>query len=155
MNGSVWAPVLVAIIVAVIGPMLINAMNNRQRREERQEDKRQRDEVAQRLVKMDNKVGGKLDVIHTLVDGSMTAAMHSELNATVRELAMMNEVIDLKRANGHEPTQETLTTLEATQTKIDDLYMSLSARERQVELSEQQERENQESRNGSKNDRRK
>jgi len=71
---------------------------------------------------------GKLDVIHQLVNSSMTAAMQSELDATVRELAMMREVMELKRAAGTEPAPETLAAIDATQAKIGELAASLQDR---------------------------
>lgn len=63
----------------------------------------------------------KLDLIHSLVNSNMTAALQSELDATVRELAMMKEVIELKRAMGIEPSPEVLSAITSTQTRINEL----------------------------------
>jgi len=71
---------------------------------------------------------GKLDVIHQLVNSSMTAAMQSELDATVRELAMMREVMELKRTAGTDPSPETLASISATQAKIGELTSTLQDR---------------------------
>ncbi len=71
---------------------------------------------------------GKLDVIHLLVNSNMTAAMQSEHDAVVRELAMMREVIGLKHAAGHEPSIEALAAIEATEAKITELKIVLSER---------------------------
>lgn len=79
---------------------------------------------------------GKLDVIHTLVNSNMTAAMQAELDATVRELAMMHEVIDMKRAAGAEPSVAALAAVEATATKIDELQVTLADRLKQNEKVE-------------------
>jgi hypothetical protein len=70
----------------------------------------------------------KLDVIHTLVNSNMTAAMQAEYDATVREAAMMREVVSLKQAAGHDPTIETLAAIEATDKKIADLRAALADR---------------------------
>jgi DNA anti-recombination protein RmuC len=69
-----------------------------------------------------------LDTIHTLVNSNLTASMQAEFNATVREAAMMQEVIDLKRAAGVEPTIETLATLESTKSRISELNAALADR---------------------------
>jgi len=73
----------------------------------------------------------KLDVIHTLVNSNMTAAMQAELDATNRELAMMLEVIDLKKAAGKEPTIEAIDALAVTRAKISELDAALKDRVKQ------------------------
>lgn len=70
----------------------------------------------------------KLDVIHKLVNSNMTAALQAERDATVRELAMMQEVIDLKRVAGHEPSPEALEAIVATKSKISELETTLMDR---------------------------
>lgn len=74
------------------------------------------------------KTDGKLDEIHTLVNSNMTAAMQGELLATERELAMMAEVIDLKRAQGQQPTVEVLAALEVTKARVVELLTTLAER---------------------------
>ena len=69
-----------------------------------------------------------LDTIHGLVNSNLTASKQAEFAATVREAAMMQEVIDLKRASGVEPSIETLATLEATRTKIGEMKAELADR---------------------------
>ena len=39
---------------------------------------------------------GKIDVVHTLVNSQMTSAMQAELDATIRELALMRELADMR-----------------------------------------------------------
>ena len=41
---------------------------------------------------------GKIDVVHTLVNSQMTSAMQAELDATIRELALMRELADMRHA---------------------------------------------------------
>lgn len=79
----------------------------------------------------------KLDVIHTLVNSNMTAAMQAELDATVRQLALMREVTELKKTAGHDPSEETLAALELTRVKISELRAVLRDRLRQATLAEQ------------------
>lgn len=74
------------------------------------------------------KANAKLDVIHTLVNSNMTAALQSEMDATTRELAMMREVVELKRAAGSDPTTEVLAAIEATKMKLGELAATLADR---------------------------
>jgi hypothetical protein len=70
----------------------------------------------------------KLDVIHVLVNSNMTAAMQAEFDATTREAAMIQEVMDLKRAAGTAPTVEALAALESARAKIAQLGATLADR---------------------------
>jgi replicative DNA helicase len=154
---------LIALVVAVIGPIILSWLNGRQRKAEkildwaRQDDvaaeaKRQQGEVAAqaaeaaRLLLAENKkvahtaaeTNEKLDVIHTLVNSNMTAAMQSEYDATVRELAMMREVVALKKAAGEQPSPEAVAAIDATEQKIAQLAAELSDRLKQANIVEAQ-----------------
>ena len=76
----------------------------------------------------------KLDVIHGLVNSTLSAALQSELDALVTSLAMMHEVIDLKKAGGHEPTEEAVIAFQATEAKIAELRATLADRLKQAEV---------------------
>lgn len=94
---------------------------------------------AARLVKENNKAVAaataetqeQLKVIHGLVNSSMTAAMQSEYGAVQRELAMMQEVIELKRAAGKNPSVDALAAIGATKDKIAELAAALADRLKQ------------------------
>lgn len=144
--------IAVALIVALsstIGPMLMAWLTNRHLRKQKIEDYRRQDEVARKAEEVAVRVAsnaramqlagerqekfavitqGKLDVIHALVNSSMTAAMQAELDATVRELAMMREVILLNRIAGKEPSVDALAAVELTATRISELATALSDR---------------------------
>jgi hypothetical protein len=87
----------------------------------------------------------KLDVIHGLVNSTMTAAMASELDALKASLAMMQEVLDLKQSMGHPPTDEVLNAITLTKAKIASLTGVISDRvataERAAEAADRTERE--------------
>lgn len=85
-------------------------------------------EVARALVENSGVTNTKLDVIHTLVNSNLTAAKESELSAIQRELVMMNEVISIKRATGHEPSVEALSAIKVTEARIADLKQELVER---------------------------
>lgn len=71
---------------------------------------------------------GQLRQIHTLVNSNMTAAMQSEMDQREIALALMNEVIDLKKSSGIQPSTETKATLEQMAASIDELNAKLSDR---------------------------
>lgn len=144
---------VVALFVAVIGPLLLSWLNGIQRRKEKIEDYARQDEVADRatavaeqaataaqLLVEDNKrvalaaagaadkTFGKLDEIHTLVNSNMTAAMQAELDATVREVAMMREVGALHLAAGRDPSAEAEAAIVATEGRIAELRSALEDR---------------------------
>lgn len=67
--------------------------------------------------------------VHTLVNSQLTERIRSELDETVARLATLRELVDLKRANGIEPTDDTLAVIEATESKVALLEESLADRE--------------------------
>ena len=75
----------------------------------------------------------RLDVIHGLVNSSLSAAFESALDALVTSLAMMHEVIDLKREAGHEPAPEAVIALRDTEARIAELRITLADREQQAQ----------------------
>jgi hypothetical protein len=82
------------------------------------------------VAKVQGETNSKLDTIHTLVNSNMTAAMQSEFDATKRELAMMREVMELKKAAGLQPTAEVLASIASTETKLQELSDLLEDRAR-------------------------
>jgi hypothetical protein len=89
--------------------------------------------VAARLLLANNErvatnqleTNGRLDVIHGLVNSTLSAAMQSEYDATKRELAMMREVMALKQSAGLSPTSETIAAITATETRLAELEQIL------------------------------
>ena len=86
-------------------------------------------EVAARAAEMNGQTQGRLDAldsgierVHVLVNSEKTAGLH-------RELVLMLEVIDLKRAAGKEPNPETLQ-------RVSELRAELEDRRRQTEIAE-------------------
>jgi hypothetical protein len=141
------AVALIAMVTAIASPFALAWQVNRNAAKVRAADWARQDavaakaeDVARRLLAANERVAedaktvsGKLDVIHELVNSSMTAAMQGEHDAMVRELAMMREVIALKEANGHAPGVEALATIEATETRIAELSAALADRLQQGE----------------------
>jgi len=141
---NVWIALIVA-VTSMVSPLLLAALTNRHRHKEKLEDYARQDEVAakaaeaarlllaanERVAETAKVTNGKLDVIHTLVNSNMTAAMQAELDATIREHAMMIEVVALKQSAGHEPSVTSLAAIEATERKIAELQAALRDRLKQ------------------------
>jgi predicted nucleic acid-binding Zn-ribbon protein len=72
------------------------------------------------------------DVIHTLVNSNMTAAMQSELDTTRRTRVLMSELIELKKTSGHEPSTEALAELKTIDAKITELQANVTGRMEQA-----------------------
>jgi hypothetical protein len=91
-----------------------------------------RQHIAVTVVKLDN-ANVKLDVIHGLVNSTLSAALQSELDALTTSLAMMREVITLKQRGGQEPAAEAVIAIQDTEAKIAELKATLADRLQQAE----------------------
>jgi hypothetical protein len=72
--------------------------------------------------------------IHTLVNSNLTAQMNDTLDATVRDLASLQEIVALKGREGHEATPEALQVIEATESRIGELRAKLRDRAEATEI---------------------
>jgi hypothetical protein len=138
---QVWIALIVA-VASTTSPLLLAYLTNRNNRQIKQEDYARQDAVAlqaakaaslllaanERVALSATMTNSKLDVIHTLVNSNMTAAMQAEFDATTRELAMMREVIALKQTAGHDPSVDTLAAIKMTEAKISELQAALKDR---------------------------
>lgn len=123
----------------VVSPAVTQFFINRYRRVERAEDKKEHEIVASAvkgvsatLATVTRTTLGKLGdlqegqaVIHKLVNSNMTSAMQSELDATVRDLSSLQEIVELKKAAGREPTTQALAVIKTAETKVKELTAAL------------------------------
>jgi hypothetical protein len=152
--------VILAIIAGLIGlisPPLLVIIQRWASRGERLDKERREDEVAKQVrdaatqaqeaarllvladaarAKTAEVANNKLDIIHILVNSSMTAAMQSEYDAVRRELALMREVIDIKSAAGHAPTPGALAAIITTESKLTELRSALTDRKTQNTMAD-------------------
>lgn len=142
MPSDIVTLALIAAIPTFTTPLVMAVVNHQIARQQKQEDYARQDvvaakaaEAAELLLASNEKVAKaakvtdeKLDVIHTLVNSNMTAAMKSELDAITRELAMMQEVVELKRTAGKEPSTAALSSIESTKDKIKELQVEVAKR---------------------------
>lgn len=139
--------------VAIISPIILSVLNDRSRRKERLIDFARQDEIAHRLLEANQKVAdnahdargevnSQLRQIHTLVNSDMTAARQSELDQTRISLVLLRKIAAMDKANGHEPTEDEVIAIQATEKRIARLEQILSDRMSQMKtLEAERERE--------------
>lgn len=131
--------VVVAFIVAVLGPSLVAYLNGRQRHREKLEDYKRQDAVAEKLLTANAKVAGqleennqttnaKLDTIHTLVNSDMTAALQAQLVALENSLYLMEKNAAWEVAQGDDPSEASHSVILATKHQIQELRSNLEDR---------------------------
>lgn len=134
--------IFLSLLISTFTTVFMAWLLNKSHKEERKIDMDRQDRVAIQVVNASDITNEKLDTIHILVNSNMTAALQAELDATVRELAMMKEVIALNRAAGRAPSNEASKALEMTQAKIRELTAQLNDRLRQTRIADlKQEKE--------------
>lgn len=94
--------------------------------------------VAEIARETNTRLDSKLDIIHTLVNSNMTAAMQSEMDSTIRELAGLKEIVRLNKLAGSAPSEEALAAILSTEAKIVELQTNLNDRRSQAETAEAQ-----------------
>lgn len=99
------------------------------------------EKVAELVASAAEQTDNKLTVIHSLVNSQMTTALENELAEIISRVALMHEVIDLKRTTGKEPTVEALEAIIVAGVRIDALKKILAEREEQQAKLHQQERQ--------------
>lgn len=141
--------VLVAVIVGFfgfLGPIVVDWNRQRARSRERQEDRKERaavagqaaaaaralsesnDKIAKAAKAVEEKTMEQLNLIHGAVNSNLTQAIRDSLDSSVRELASLKELIELRRAQGQEPSVEALATIETTEARIIELRHKLADR---------------------------
>jgi hypothetical protein len=80
----------------------------------------------------------KLNVIHTLVNSTLTAALQAQLDATRRELTMMMELTDMQREAGHAVSADRFAALGALRRKVTELTTAMADREQQTRSADTQ-----------------
>jgi hypothetical protein len=137
--------IALALIVSIISPLLLARQTNRATREaqvaaqkaakEAQEaDWEREDEVADRLKASVQETNGKLDIIHTLVNSNMTAAMEDALGSKVALL------VALRRMAGDIPTSDEQDLINTTESEIAERRAELHDRRQQADIELAQEK---------------
>ena len=142
--------VLAVFVTSLISPTVLAYFTNRARRADKKLDWQREDDVAERanktaellvennerVAKTSKETNLKLDQIHTLVNSNMTAAMRSELEATIGKLKLMREIVARDKADNIKVLPEALQAIRDVESKISELTASLNDRLKQTELAE-------------------
>ena len=144
---------VVALFGTMFSPLILAWLTGRQRHADKLEDYARQDAVAAAankaakeaadaaalLIKTNqensDKQLDKLGVIHTLVNSGMTAAIQAELDATIRELALMHEIIDLKVTSGGKPLPVAERAVVLTEARVAELTAVLKDRKLATEAA--------------------
>lgn len=139
---AVWVALIVGLSTAFTA-----YWNTRSRRMEKEQNWKREDEVAEkaaavadtlivsneRAARSAEQANGKLDVIHTLVNSNMTAAMEAQLVALQGQLVMMNRLAEIE-----DPTVDEAAAIKAVVSQIAELTASLRDRLAATTHAEQQ-----------------
>lgn len=152
---------------ATVTPLLLAAISGRAAARAKQQDYDRQDVVAAQLIARQDlvteqarqtartllasndriavvaretadRLGGKLEQIHTLVNSNLTAEMNGRLIATKGQLAGLREVVELKRLAGHKPTEDALEAIIAIEKVIGELETTLAERASQTLVADTQ-----------------
>lgn len=98
---------------------------------------------TQKNTKQLAKQEGKLMVIHTLVNSTLSAALQAELDSTRREEMLLRELMTMRSDAGHDISDDQRAALGAVQRKIVDLSQAMADRREQNRLADiQMQRDN-------------
>lgn len=131
--------ILVAAMIAIVGPLLLAYLTGRQRHAEKVEDYARQDAVAakaeeaarlllaqnKRVAKSSESTRAQLKEIHTLVNSNMTAAMQAQLVALKGQLVLMHRLAEAKKGA---PTEDELGAIRGVEGQIQELETTLTER---------------------------
>lgn len=139
---------LIVAIPAMLSPLLLAWLTNRNLRKVKEMDWARQDVVAMqaavaaKLLKENNQIVAtataethqQLKVIHTLVNSTLTAALQGRLDAQKKGLILMKRIVDMNKTMKLEITSEALAEIEAAEKEIVDLEMEIADRSKQAKL---------------------
>jgi hypothetical protein len=148
---------LIAVLGGMIGalaPVLLIRANGRERRKDQlltwerddkvaeqllaaqQESIARTDQVAEHVAASTSATTAKLDIIKTLVDGTLTKAMQDALDASRRELVALLELADIQLNSGTPPTADRIATITALRRRVGELSAQMQDREAQIRAAD-------------------
>jgi hypothetical protein len=80
----------------------------------------------------------QLEIIHTLVNSTLTAALQAELDSTRREAMLLRELMSMREDAGQTITDEQRQALSSVRVRISELSQSMSDRVAQTAAAEKQ-----------------
>lgn len=152
MDASIWVALIVAVptvLTTAVVPVVLNVLGAKTRAAEKKADNERQDVMAARVADVAKRAGeaamllstntakvalvaqetnAKLDVIHTLVNSTLTTAMQTAYDANEATLIVLRRIIALGRAQGVEPSDADLKAMSETEAKLVELRLSLDDR---------------------------
>lgn len=136
MEGTTLYALYALIITSILTPIFVGFFQFLIRRSELKHAEAREDEVAKRVFEASKLNAataavtiGKLDVIHGLVNSQLQRALQAELDALVTQLALMQEVIALRRKDtGEIPTNATLEAIKTIEARVSELRATIAQR---------------------------
>jgi hypothetical protein len=122
-----WAGILtaVALVVLNVGGLVTAISLAMQRRR-----------ASKRLDAYQADTTGRLKIIHTLVDGTLTKAMQDALDASRRELVALLELADIQVGSGSPPTAERLAAIGAVRRRVGEQSAQMQERQAQIRTAD-------------------
>jgi hypothetical protein len=147
---NLWIAIVVActtLITSTIAPVAVGYFSYSTRKRERIADWARQDEVARRVAQVAQnqstqakitsaeiaRNSDKLDVVHSLVNSQLQAALQAEHDALVVQLTLMNEIMAMRSGKGTGPTEEALAAIKKVEARIAELESIIRER-RQIKV---------------------
>jgi hypothetical protein len=134
MTGSSLAGIFTAVATVITaGSLWFAAMPAfiKMRREQREERAAAVLSLAA-AAEAQRRIEGKIDIVHTLTNATLSVAKLAEVNAKKRELLMMREVGRLHSDAGREPSPEWTASIADLEREIDQLTQEAAERAKQT-----------------------
>jgi hypothetical protein len=96
------------------------------------------DAVADHVAASTSVTTAKLEVIHTLVNSTLTAALLAALDASRSELVTLLKMADMQRAHGDDPSEDELASITVLRRKVGELSAAMQEREAQTRAADTQ-----------------
>lgn len=151
---------LIVAVPALLSPLLLSWLNNRNARKDREQDWKRQDTVAERAAEASRKLLARQDAtaaaleastraanlsrqetyaqlsaLHTLGNSHTTALVRAELDSTRREVLALREIMVLKAEAGHTPSVDALAVIETAERRIAELEKFMVQRKLTDELA--------------------
>lgn len=152
MNDNVLLALIVA-VPAMLSPLLLSWLTNRNARKDREQDWARQDQVANRVAEVSRQLLARqestaialeksmlattiareqtfsqLDAISTMVDGNVTVVLQAELESTQRELTALREIMEIKRTAGQTASADATMVIATAVKRIVELQKLLADR---------------------------
>jgi hypothetical protein len=149
-NTVLWGAMAFFVVIGPISAVALALVSNRATNKYRIEEAKRQDAVAAKLVAANESVAvaaretlsvvketaGLTKVVHTLVNSGKTEGLETERRLSGVALALLREMIEVKKSGNELPTIEKLAEIEAFKSRIAELDEILAERAKQGTMAE-------------------